>query len=119
MVGDAPAGEARRVFEKLRVSLSRFAGPDGFIALARRSLALARSDNPLLGAVSINRDGLLEGFEQATAGAGIDEADAGIAIIGHFLDLLVTFVGEPITVRLVREAWPDAPLSKSDRGWRV
>ncbi|MDQ3490424.1 MAG: hypothetical protein M3449_05090, partial [Acidobacteriota bacterium] len=34
--------EAERVCEKLRISLTRFAGADGFIALMRRSLALSR-----------------------------------------------------------------------------
>ena len=33
-----------------------------------------------------------------------------VAIVAHVLGLLETFVGEPFTLRLVREAWPDASL---------
>ena len=37
-----------RVFERLRISLTQFIGADGFTALMRRSLALARSEVPSL-----------------------------------------------------------------------
>ena len=39
-------------------------------------------------------------------------ADAAVAIIAHLLGLLVTFIGEPLTLRLVGEAWPDALLDE-------
>jgi hypothetical protein len=41
-----PVHEAVRVCEKLRSSLIRFAGADGFASLMRRTLALARADTP-------------------------------------------------------------------------
>ena len=40
--------EAVRVCEKLRISLTRFAGADGFASLLRRALALARAEVPSL-----------------------------------------------------------------------
>jgi hypothetical protein len=104
--------EAVRVLEKLRSSLSRIAGPDGFTALLRRALALARADVPALSAVQIGADGGLEGLEGLFAGANNAGADAAMAITTHLLGLLVTFVGEPLTLRLVREAWPDASLAQ-------
>lgn len=106
------AHEAVRVLEKLRISLARFAGPEGFASLLRRALALARTEFPPLQTVTAKADGSLEGFEPVVAHAGNGGADAAVAITAHLLELLVTFVGEPLTLRLVRDAWPDAPLSK-------
>jgi hypothetical protein len=60
-------------------------------------------------------DGTLEGFEKFVADAGnsgVGGSDAAVAITVHLLWLLVTFIGEPLTVRLAREAWPDASLDK-------
>jgi hypothetical protein len=106
---------AVRVCEKLRVSLTRFAGVDGFAALLRRALALAREEVPALHGITEKTDGTLEGLEKLAADAGNSEvggSDAAVAITVHLLWLLVTFIGEPLTVRLVREAWPDASLDK-------
>ena len=46
------AHAAVRVCEKLRVSLTRFAGVDGFAALLRWALALAREEVPALHGIS-------------------------------------------------------------------
>ena len=100
---DDPTAQAMRVFERLRVSLARFAGSDSFASLVRRALALARVDEPALRQVSIKANGSLEGLEEIAG-------DSIVAIVEHFLGLLVTFIGEPLTLRLVREAWPDATL---------
>ena len=98
--------EAVAVIEKLRVTLTKFAGADGFASLLRRALVLASADVPSLQIVKIGADGRLEGFEQivadkATGGAG---GEAAVAITAHLLGLLVTFIGEPLTLRLVRAA---------------
>ena len=98
---DDPTAQAMRVFEQLRVALARFAGSDSFASLVRRALALARADEPALQQVSIKANGSLEGLEEVAI-------DPIVAIIAHFLGLLVTFIGEPLTLRLLRDAWPDA-----------
>ena len=110
------AHEAVRVFEKLRVSLTRFAGTDGFTALLRRALALARAEVPALHSITEKADGSLAGLEEVAAEAGhsgVGGGNAAVPITAHLLGLLVTFIGEPLTVRLVREAWPDAALAES------
>jgi hypothetical protein len=110
--------EAVRVCEKLRISLTRFAGPDGFTSLLRRAVALARAEVPALQGIDINSDGSLEGLEQFAAGAsktpsgGDRGAEAAVAITAQLLGLLVAFIGEPLTLRLVREAWPDVSLDE-------
>ena len=109
---DPRAHEAVRVCEKLRVSLTRFAGADGFTALLRRALALARAEVPALHGITEKADGSLAGLEELAADARNVGIDAAVAITAHLLGLLVTFIGEPLMVRLVREAWPDASWDK-------
>jgi hypothetical protein len=104
--------EAVRVCEKLRISLIRLAGSDGFASLLRRTLALARAEVPALERVTVNPDCSMEGLEELVADAPGGGADAPVAITAHLLELLVTFIGEPLTLRLVRDAWPDASLDE-------
>lgn len=104
---DAETFEAVRLVERLRISLTRFAGPDGFRILLQRALAMSRADIPGLRDVRIKGVGRMEGFEEYCANSPDDGADAGVAITTSLLELLVIFIGEPLTRRLVREAWPD------------
>ena len=99
---------AVRVCDKLRVSLTRFAGADGFTSLLWRALALARREVPSLTRVKIKRDCSMDGFEALAADEADGGAEAAVALAAHLLGLLVTFIGEPLTLRLVRESWPDA-----------
>ena len=104
---------ATRACERLRISLSKFAGADGFKSLLGRALALASVEAPSLRGVKIGTDARLEGFEQVAADAGTGAMEGEAAIIAYLLQLLVTFIGEPLTLRLVREAWPEVSLEKS------
>jgi hypothetical protein len=101
--------EAVPVNEKLRVSLTRFAGADGFAALLRRAVGLASAEVPALARAKVNAEGRLEGLDQAATHAGSAQGEETVAITAHLLGLLVTFIGEPLTLRLVREAWPEIP----------
>jgi hypothetical protein len=111
-----------RVYEKLRKSLGEFAGSAAFRSLASRALAMARSEIPSLQAVQVAEDGALKGLGYGL-GHGLSEfgpqihfeedrhgeqpiGDDGIAVIARLLGLLLIFVGEPITLRLLRNAWP-------------
>ncbi|MEX2171722.1 MAG: hypothetical protein WD851_20555 [Pirellulales bacterium] len=109
---DARVHEAVEVCEKLRVSLTRFAGADGFNALLRRALALARAEIPGVHNIQVKAEGCLDGLEEFVAESGSVGVDAAVAITAHLLGLLVTLIGEPLTLRLVREAWPDASLDQ-------
>lgn len=103
--------EAVRVSEKLRLALTLFIGADGFTALLRRALALARADVPSLRNVKVTADGRLEEIGEFAVDAGTD-IEAAIVITEHLLALLVTFIGESLTLRLMRNAWPDASLEE-------
>ena len=113
-VSDPHVHEAVLVSDKLRTSLTRFAGADGFTSLLRRALVLASAEAPSLQRVKVGADGRLEGFEQMAADVGTSAAAAAAAaaaaITAHLLGLLVTFIGESLTLALVREAWPDTSL---------
>ena len=109
---DPHVHEAVVVIEKLRITLTKFAGADGFASLLRRALRLTCADVPALQSVKIGSDGRLEGFEQFVAdqGTGTVGTEAAVALTTHLLGLLVTFIGEPLTLRLVRAAWLDTLL---------
>jgi hypothetical protein len=112
-----------RVYEKLRQSLDAFAGTAAFHSLASRALTMAKSEIPSLRAVQVSEDGALRGLGHGL-GQGLSEfgpqihldkdraaehgaGDAGIALIARLLGLLLIFLGEPITLNLLRTAWPD------------
>jgi hypothetical protein len=108
----ADAHEAVRVCDKLRISLTRFAGSDGFTSLLGRALALARADVPSLQTVKLKPDCSVEELGMLAVDATNGGPEAAVAIITHLLGLLETFIGKPLTLRLVREAWPDVSLDK-------
>ncbi|MDQ3175102.1 MAG: hypothetical protein M3Q91_15580 [Acidobacteriota bacterium] len=113
---DARAGVTVQVIEELRVHLIRFAGVDGFRSLLSRALTLAKAEVPSLNIVQVRADGSLEGFdgiEQSLEEAGA-AGQAGIVLVAHLLELLMTFIGAPLTLRLVRDKWPDASMDGAD-----
>src|SRR6185369_2629253 len=93
----------------LGTSMMKFAGAEGFASLLRRALVLASEEEPALQSVKVGAGGRLEGMEQLAADKVACPAgdEPAVAVISHFLELLVTFIGEPLTLRLVREAWND------------
>ena len=112
--GSGPHGsEVAAVIQRLRIFLSKFAGDAGFVSLLRRAVAMARADIPSLQNVEIGMDGRLDGVEQNGADLGINAlgAEAALAITAHLLGLMVTFIGQSLTVRLLRESWPDIIIS--------
>lgn len=108
----APRSAAFHVCEKLRQPLSRLAGVAGFRALVSRALVLANREVPWLKAVHVKADGSLEGLDDSQVQLTEGEAVEGeLVLIAQLIGLLVTFIGEGLTLRLVQEAWPDAPLN--------
>ena len=105
--------------EKLRLNLTLYTGNAGFRALLTRALALAKAEVPWLRAVHVNADGTLEEVEELHAQLDPDELFEGrVVLLAQLLGLLVAFIGENLTLRLVREIWPKALLDHSDFGNR-
>ena len=101
------------VFEKMRPHLATLMGNAGFHALLLRSLSLASAESSWLRAVHVNANGSLEGPDQAASQFGHEEiADGRLVLLSHLLGLLVAFIGESLTLRLVHEVWPELPADE-------
>ena len=96
-----------RVYEKLRQNLGEFVGVTGFYSLASRALALAKPESPSLYAAQVSRDGALQGLGESEFEIDKDQAcEGGIILIARLLGLLRIFLGEALTLSLLRNAWP-------------
>jgi hypothetical protein len=110
-----------RVYEKLRQRLGELAGTAAFRSLASRALTLARSEVPSFGAVKVAEDGKLEdiiAIEPPINAEMNRDYEGGVVLISRLLELLLIFLGEALTMNLVRDVWPDAALNdrNSDNG---
>ena len=99
---------AVRVCSKLGASLTQLVGPAGFAALLRRSVVLARAEVPSLNRITVKTDCSIDGLEAFAADEADGGAEAAMALAAHLLELLVTFIGQPMTLRIVRKSWPNA-----------
>ena len=108
-----------RVYQKLRQSLGELAGSASFQSLATRALALARSDVPSLSAVQVGADGNLEGVSSIEPSIKVEQDrvhEGGVVLISRLLGLVLIFLGEAITLSLLRDAWPDAIFDERNSG---
>jgi hypothetical protein len=114
-LSDARVDTAVQVIEELRLRLIKLAGVDGFRSLLSRALTLAKAEVLSLNMAHVREDGSLEGFEgiELSQEAGV-ATQAGTVLVAHLLELLVTFIGAPLTLRLVRDTWPDASMNEAD-----
>jgi len=106
-----------RVYEKLRGNLCLLAGVAGFYSLASRALTLARSEAPSLSAVQVAADGNLQGMSAIEPSTNVKTEgvyEGGVMLISRLLGLLLLFLGEPLTMNLVRDVWPDAALDDAN-----
>ena len=105
------------VGEKLRPQLAALMGNVGFCALISRTLALANAEVPWLRAGHVKADGSFEGLDELGAQVDPDEIFKGrVVLLAQLLGLLVAFIGENLTRRLVREVWPKLSLNDVDLG---
>lgn len=115
---DAPviAATAERLFEQLARHVTPLIGGLGVAAIYGRSLRLTQRQFPALATtpVSGDLDGLfadgrrsLEQQEPAVAAA------AAVAVLVTFTDVLASLIGENLTTRLLRDAWPDFSFDNS------
>jgi hypothetical protein len=99
---DPPESAAFRVCAKLGRPLTTLAGVAGFRSLLSRALALARAEAPSLSAVQVAADGSLQGLDELRPQTDTDQArEAGVILIAQLIGLLLFFIGEGMTLRLV------------------
>jgi hypothetical protein len=100
---------AFRVCAKLRQPLITLAGVAGFRSLLFRALTLARAEAPSLSVVEVATDGSLKGLDELASQTDKELAkDGGAILIAQLLGLLLRFIGEGLTLRLVKDVWPEA-----------
>ncbi|MEO8727116.1 MAG: hypothetical protein ABI383_13465 [Acidobacteriaceae bacterium] len=112
-VGSAPETNVPalvRVAEKLRRPLSTLAGDAGFSSLLARALVLAKKESPSQSAEQVKPDG-----SPLSELRNHMRPEEGVALIAHLLELLFTFIGEGLTLRLLHDVWPDLSLDR-DQG---
>lgn len=103
-----------RVYENLRLRLGELAGVAAFESLASRALILAKAEVPNLSKVRVSADGSLQGLMTFSSQTEMVKNRAGefnvgegeIVLIASLLGLLHIFIGEALTVTLLRDAWP-------------
>jgi hypothetical protein len=109
---------ADRVWQKLSRPLSRLVSQGGAMAILLRALHIARKEFPFLEVLRAGTQpapyfkGLDEGphaVEADTAGTGL------LVVLSTVLDLLAGLIGEDLVVRLVREGWPNVPVTEPSR----
>ena len=125
LVAEAAAGKTSmstestvfRVYEKLRRSLCALAGVAGFRSLASRALTLAKAEAPSLSAMQVTADGTLQELGETESQSDKHHAgDGEVILIAQILGLLIIFIGETLTLRLVQDAWPEAGLENCNSG---
>ena len=102
--------------EKLRPNLTTLMGNVGFCALLSRALALAQAEVLWLRAVKVNTEGTLEVVEESAHFDPDKLFEGELVLLAQLLGLLVAFIGKSLTLRLVREVWPNAKLDELDFG---
>lgn len=110
----AQVDEAVRVCDKLRVPLSKLIGVAGFQVLLSRALVLAKAEDAALMVLQVQTDGSLmrlDKIEQHQDGAA---AKAGMVLVAQLLALLITFIGEPLTLRILLGTWPEVSIDSID-----
>jgi hypothetical protein len=117
---DTEGRAAFRVCDKLRRSLSLLTGARGFRSLLVRALSVAAAEVPWLEQLTVGLDGSLIFPAEFEGRLGRKEAaKGGTALVTHFLELLVTFIGEQLTLRLVQQVWPKAALNDPESEGRA
>jgi hypothetical protein len=111
------ANAIETTFKQLEKVVSSMVGEIGFRALMVRALHLTRAASPKHRqlpsehAVSFPSEGWKGSVEQTGASAAIESA-AGL--FENVLSLLGSFIGEDLTFRLIRRAWPDLDEGGTD-----
>jgi hypothetical protein len=107
---DAPAIAlaARRLCERFAQQLTPIIGDAGVSAICLRTLHLVQRRFPSFPLIPAQGDGPFARVQESLQGLEPGFAsDAAIAVLTTASNLLDSFIGEGLTTRLLRGAWPD------------
>lgn len=95
----------QRITKRIHTELGKVLGPAGVDVLLARSVVLARRAHPVLAGITASPGGTLAGLDDVAL-QGAELQDGAVAIAAHFIELLVTLIGEDLATGLVRAVWP-------------
>ena len=107
---DQVASTAFTVPDRMRSHLTMLMGSGGHRAVLMRALALAGEEVPWLHDSRVDPEGNLQRpdlFEESVD--PVERSEGGIVLVAQLIGLLVAFIGEWMTLRLVSEIWPKLP----------
>jgi len=99
------------IADKLRPQLAGLMGHTGFRALLTRSLANAAEQISWLRTIEVSADGYLNSDLLDPLLAPEEITEGNVVWLANLLGLLMAFIGDTLTLRLVREVWPWLPLN--------
>ena len=74
-----------------------------------RALTLAKQESPVLGGWEVMSDGSLQGLNG-------EASQSGVVLVAQLIGLMITFIGESLTLRLLHDIWVDLPGSENKFG---
>ena len=113
---------ADRAYVRLRGQLAALIDLTGYTTLFARAVRLAQAEVPALQRITFNAaaGGDLHGVREYALASDPGVAAAGLsAILAHVIGLLITFIGEDLAERQVREAWPEFAHGPDDAEGRL
>lgn len=112
---DSAVPVAFPVCEKLRPHLANLMGTIGFRALLLRALARAEAELPVMHTMHVREDGSLALRESSVDPHEFDLGNE--VVVAELLGLLVDFIGEKLTLRILCEVWPTLALNELNLYW--
>ena len=107
---------ASRICEKLRPQLATLLGNVGFRSLLSRALSLAQKENAAIRDLHINGNGALHAPAEIASRDPSELSNGNVFLIAQLLELLVSFIGEHLTLHMVSEIWPTLPIDDPSKG---
>lgn len=101
------AATATAAYDDLADVLVPLIGQLGLDSVTTRALHLAQREYPSVRAEGTDQDGALAQVTVWLKQQDADSMEAAATILSTLGGLLITFIGEPLTMRLLRKAWPD------------
>jgi hypothetical protein len=104
---------AQRACLKFGQRLAVLFTPVGSQALVSRAIHLARTNFPLFSEQRTARtvEILTQRLRESSSGGPSQHADAGLsAVFATLIALVMSFIGEDLTLRLLHDVWPELPM---------
>jgi hypothetical protein len=106
-------------FRRFHKHMLQLIGQAGFQALLARAAHLTRKEAAWIESVNIQVEPTLTltGLAECIESEGAAEVMEGLELLlANFIGLLCTFIGESLTMLLIRRIWPEVPLDDPGAG---